>query len=79
MNKYVQLGFEAVVIASTMVATNEVVNANTSYYSRKNASTGLACNIASGAVGYYIGRKVSAFCVKSINDVIRAYKEAVNG
>ena len=79
MNNLVKLGLEATIISSTIVATNEVVTYYQSPFKRGNALTGLYCNIASTAIGYYIGRKVSAFCVKSIDDVIRAYKEASNG
>lgn len=78
MNNLVKLGLEATIISSTMIATNEVVSYHVNPYKGATA-TRLSCNIASSAVGYYIGRKVSSYCVKAIDDVIRAYKEASNG
>lgn len=78
MNNLGKLGLEAVIISSTMIATNEVVSYHVNPYKGATA-TRLSCNIASSAVGYYIGRKVASFCVKSIDDVVKAYKEATNG
>lgn len=78
MNNLVKLGLETTIISSTMVATNEVVSYHVSPF-KKSAVTSLSCSIASSAIGYYIGRKVSSYCVKAIDDVIKAYKEASNG
>lgn len=79
MNNLVKLGLEATIISSTMVATNEVVSYHVNPFRKNNAMTSLSCNIASSAVGYFIGRKVARYCVNAIDDVIRAYKEASNG
>lgn len=76
MNKTVKLALEGAIITSTMIATNEVVTYHVNPY-RKQALTSLSCNVASGAVGYFIGRKVSSFIVDSIEDAINAYNTEV--
>lgn len=78
MNNLAKFGLEATIIGSTMVATNEVISYHVNPYKGATA-TRLSCNIASSAIGYFIGRKVASFCVKSIDDVLKAYKEATNG
>ena len=77
MNKMVKLILEGTIITSTMIATNEVVCYHANPY-KAATGTRLACNIASGATGYYIGRKVSKFVVDAIDDVITAYTAEVN-
>jgi hypothetical protein len=76
MNKIVKLVLEGTIIGSTMIATNEVIGYHANPYKGATGAR-LSCNIASCAIGYYVGRKVSDFCVKAIDDVVTAYNQEV--
>lgn len=76
MNKLVNYILKGTIVGSTMIATNEVIGYHANPY---KSATGvrLSCNIASTAIGYFIGRRVADYCVDAINDVISGYKEEV--
>lgn len=77
MNNLVKTLLKGTIIGSTMIATNEMVCGHSNPYSKTATTTTLACNIASGAVGYFVGRKVADYCVEVIDGVISGYnKEA---
>ena len=69
MNKYVNAIVKGVVVASCMAAANEVIGFHASPY--KSATlTRLLCNIAGGAIGFYVGDKVSTKAVERIEDIL---------
>ena len=76
MNKLVNYILKGTIVGSTICATNEVIGYHANPY---KSATGvrLSCNIASIAIGYFIGRRIADYCVDAINDVISGYKEEV--
>lgn len=77
MNNIVRHILKGTIIGSTIIATNEVVGYHANPY-KSATSIRLACNIASGAIGYFIGRKVADYCVSAVDDTVEAYKKETN-
>ena len=79
MNKYLELALKGVIISSTMITTNEVVD----YYDKFQAINGggnkLAVKIAANSAGFVLGRKVANDVVKVLKAAVIAYKGETDG
>jgi len=79
MNKYLELALKGIIISSTMITTNEVVD----YYDKFQAINGkgnrIACRVASSSAGFVIGRKVANDVVKVFKAAVIAYKGETDG
>lgn len=79
MNKYLELALKGVIISSTMITTNEVVD----YYDKFQAINGggnkIAVRVASSSAGFVIGRKIANDVVKVLKAAVIAYKGETDG
>ena len=79
MNKYLELALKGVIISSTMITTNEVVDYYDKFQAINKGGNRLACKVAANSAGFVIGRKVANDVVKVLKAAALAYKGETDG
>lgn len=79
MNKYLELALKGVIISSTMITTNEVVDYYDKFQVVNKGGNKLACKIAANSAGFVIGRKIANDVVNVLKAAVIAYKGETDG
>ncbi len=79
MNKYLELALKGVIISSTMITTNEVLDYYDKFQAVGNGGNKLATKIAGSSIGFVIGRKVAGDITKVLKAAVIAYKGETDG
>lgn len=73
MNKQIKTAVKAVIVVSSMAATNEVIGYHANPYKSATAVR-LMCNIAGISIGFFLGSLAADKVIEASEKAIKAYK-----
>ena len=79
MNKYLELALKGVIISSTIITTNEVLDYYDKFQVVNKGGNHLATKIAGSSIGFVIGRKVANDVTKVLKAAVIAYTGETDG